>query len=114
MRLRGRNSFFPDPSSGIVHVLRPAWPLRALKLLPTDGGVMEYFVPLFFVVLGIVLLTIAAKTIKIVPQATVMLIERLGRFSRVADSGLNVIVPFLDRPRAIYWSSSRPGMTSID
>ena len=75
---------------------------------------MEYFIPLFFVVLGIVLLTIAAKTIKIVPQATVMLIERLGRFSRVADSGLNVIVPFLDRPRSIYWSSMRSGMTSID
>ena len=75
---------------------------------------MEYFVPIFFVVLGIVLLTIAAKTIKIVPQATVMLIERLGRFSRVADSGLNVIVPFLDRPRSIYWSSMRSGMTSID
>ncbi|HJU53349.1 MAG TPA: SPFH domain-containing protein [Pyrinomonadaceae bacterium] len=75
---------------------------------------MEYFVPLFFVILGIVLLTIAAKTIKIVPQATVMLIERLGRFSRVADSGLNVIVPFLDRPRTIFWSSERPGMTSID
>jgi len=69
---------------------------------------MEYFVPLFFVVLGIVLLTIAAKTIKIVPQATVMLIERLGRFSRVADSGLNVIVPFLDRPRTIFWSGQRP------
>ena len=75
---------------------------------------MEYFVPLFFVILGIVLLTIAAKTIKIVPQATVMLIERLGRFSRVADSGLNVIVPFLDRPRTIFWSGERPGMTSID
>ena len=34
-------------------------------------------------------LVIAAKTIKIVPQATVMLIERLGRFSRVATSGLS-------------------------
>jgi regulator of protease activity HflC (stomatin/prohibitin superfamily) len=75
---------------------------------------MEYFVPLLFVVLGIFLLTIAAKTIKIVPQATVMLIERLGRFSRVADSGLNVIVPFLDKPRGVYWSSVRPGMSSID
>src|SRR5215218_2565228 len=75
---------------------------------------MEYFVPIFFVVLGLVLLTIAAKTIKIVPQATVMLIERLGRFNRVADSGLNVIMPFLDRPRTIFWSSKRPGMTSID
>src|SRR5919107_1326708 len=75
---------------------------------------MEYFVPLLFVILGIFLLTVAAKTIKIVPQATVMLIERLGRFSRVAESGLNVIVPFLDKPRGVYWTNVRPGLTSID
>src|SRR4051812_41966540 len=75
---------------------------------------MEYFVPMLFVILGIFLLTVAAKTIKIVPQATVMLIERLGRFSRVADSGLNVIVPFLDKPRSVYWTNMRPGISSID
>jgi regulator of protease activity HflC (stomatin/prohibitin superfamily) len=75
---------------------------------------MEYFVPLLFVVLGIFLLTVAAKTIKIVPQATVMLIERLGRFNRVAVSGLNVIMPFLDKPRGIYWTNVRPGLSSID
>src|SRR5438477_5384123 len=75
---------------------------------------MEYFVPALFVILGIFLLTVAAKTIKIVPQATVMLIERLGRFSRVAASGLNIIVPFLDKPRGVYWTNMRPGHTSID
>jgi len=39
----------------------------------------------------------AAKTIRIVPQATVMLVERLGRFDKIASSGLNILVPFLDR-----------------
>ena len=68
----------------------------------------------FFLFIAIATLVIAAKTIKIVPQATVMLIERLGRFSRVATSGLNVIVPFLDKPRAVYWTNVRPGLTSID
>ena len=43
-----------------------------------------------------------------------MLVERLGRFDKVASSGLNLLVPFLDRPRAVYWTNSRPGMTSID
>ncbi|HEX7999065.1 MAG TPA: SPFH domain-containing protein [Pyrinomonadaceae bacterium] len=75
---------------------------------------MEVFVPVFFIILALFMLVVAAKTIKIVPQATVMLIERLGRFSRVAGSGLNVIVPFLDRPRAVYWTNTRPGLTSID
>src|SRR5437763_15501592 len=67
---------------------------------------------LFFI--GIVLLIIAVKTIKIVPQATVMLVERLGRFSLVAASGLNILTPFFDKPRAVYWTNTRPGLTSID
>ncbi len=69
---------------------------------------------LFFGFIAIVLLVIAAKTIRIVPQASVMLIERLGRFDKVASSGLNLLMPFLDRPRAVYWTNTRPGMTSID
>jgi regulator of protease activity HflC (stomatin/prohibitin superfamily) len=68
----------------------------------------------FLLFLGIALLVVAYKTIKIVPQSSVLLIERLGRFHRVAASGLNVIVPFFESPRAIYWTSVRPGTTSID
>ncbi len=64
--------------------------------------------------LAIVLLVIAIKTIRIVPQATVMLVERLGKFDKVANSGLNILIPFLDRPRAVYWTNTRPGITSID
>lgn len=68
----------------------------------------------FLLFLGIALLVIAYKTIKIVPQSSVLLIERLGRFSRLASSGLNVIVPIIDSPRAVYWTNIRPGTTSID
>ena len=69
---------------------------------------------IFFLFISIALLVVAAKTIKIVPQSTVMLIERLGRFSRLAESGLNIIIPFLDKPRAVYWTNVRPGLASID
>ena len=69
---------------------------------------------LFFGFIAIVMLVIAVKTIRIVPQATVMLVERLGRFDKVASSGLNILIPFLDKPRAVYWSSTRPGLTQID
>ena len=75
---------------------------------------MELGILFFFLFIAVAVLVVAAKTIKIVPQATVMLIERLGRFSRVADSGLNVIVPFLDKPRGVYWTNVRPGLVSID
>jgi regulator of protease activity HflC (stomatin/prohibitin superfamily) len=54
---------------------------------------------LFFGFIAIVLLVIAVKTIRIVPQATVMLVERLGRFDRPAKEGLNILVPFIDKPR---------------
>src|SRR5215216_6153022 len=69
---------------------------------------------LFFGFIALVLLVIAAKTIRIVPQATVMLVERLGRFDRPAKEGLNILVPFIDRPRAVFWTNTRPGITSID
>jgi regulator of protease activity HflC (stomatin/prohibitin superfamily) len=75
------------------------------------SGILTF---LFFGFIGIVLLVIAIKTIRIVPQATVMLVERLGRFDKVASGGLNILIPFLDRPRAVYWTNTRPGMTSID
>jgi regulator of protease activity HflC (stomatin/prohibitin superfamily) len=69
---------------------------------------------IFLLFLGIALLTVAWKTIKIVPQSSVLLIERLGRFNRTAASGLNIIVPFFEAPRAVYWSGTRPGTTFID
>ena len=68
----------------------------------------------FLIFIGLALLIVAAKTIKIVPQSTVLLIERLGRFSRVAASGLNIIVPFFEKPRSVYWTNVRPGTVSID
>ena len=72
------------------------------------------FGAILLVMFGIALLYVALKTIKIVPQSSVLLIERLGRFHRVAASGLNIVVPFYESPRAFYWTNVRPGTTSID
>jgi regulator of protease activity HflC (stomatin/prohibitin superfamily) len=57
-----------------------------------------------YVVLGLVILftiTTIARAIRIVPQATAVLVERLGRYSRTLDAGLHFLVPFVDRPRAV-------------
>jgi regulator of protease activity HflC (stomatin/prohibitin superfamily) len=43
----------------------------------------------------------ATRVFRVVGQAEVMVIERLGRFNRIARSGLNILVPFVERPRAI-------------
>jgi regulator of protease activity HflC (stomatin/prohibitin superfamily) len=31
-----------------------------------------------------------------------------------ATSGLNIVTPFLDRPRSVYWTGLRPGTIQID
>ena len=44
---------------------------------------------------------IACSSIKIVKQAEVYVIERLGRFYKVADAGLTIIIPFFDHVRSV-------------
>jgi regulator of protease activity HflC (stomatin/prohibitin superfamily) len=60
---------------------------------------MAGLIALLIVLVGV--LFVATSSVKIVGQAEVMVIERLGRFNRVARSGLNLLVPFMDRPRTI-------------
>ena len=40
---------------------------------------------------------------KIVQQSETMVIERLGKYSRTLSSGINIILPIIDRPRPIQW-----------
>ena len=40
--------------------------------------------------------------VKVVPQSETRVIERLGRFHSVLNPGLNLIIPFVDKPKMIY------------
>ena len=53
------------------------------------------------IILLIIILILAAMSIKIVKQSEVYIIERLGKFYKVADAGLTIIVPFLDHVRSV-------------
>jgi regulator of protease activity HflC (stomatin/prohibitin superfamily) len=55
--------------------------------------------PLVFFGVAVVLIVVLMRTIKIVPQKQVKIIERLGKYHRTAEAGLNTIVPFLDSVR---------------
>lgn len=55
----------------------------------------------FLLVLLVIILIIAAMSIKIVKQSEVYIIERLGKFYKVADAGLTIIVPFFDHVRSV-------------
>ena len=55
----------------------------------------------FLFVLFVIIAIVAYKTIKIVRQSEVFIIERLGKFHKVAGAGLTIIVPFIDRVRSV-------------
>lgn len=40
------------------------------------------------------------RTVRIVPQQTALIIERLGRYSRTLEGGIHFLVPFVDKVRA--------------
>ena len=42
-----------------------------------------------------------AMSVKIVRQSEVYIIERLGKFHKIADAGLTIIIPFVDHVRSI-------------
>ena len=49
------------------------------------------------VVLVILIVFIIYLGIKVVPQSKVFVVERFGKFTRILESGLSIIVPFIDR-----------------
>ncbi len=55
----------------------------------------------FLLVLLVIILIISAMSIKIVKQSEVYIIERLGKFYKVADAGLTIIIPFFDHVRSV-------------
>ena len=55
----------------------------------------------FFIILLIIVVIVAVKTIKVVKQSEVYIIERLGKFNKIADAGLTIIIPFVDQVRSV-------------
>jgi len=61
-------------------------------------------------VLALLVITFGAVGLKIVQQSEVMIIERLGKYSRTLNSGINIIWPIIDRPRSIMWRYMKEGV----
>ena len=55
----------------------------------------------FLIALLIIIVVIAIKSIKVVRQSEVYIIERLGKFHKIADAGLTIIIPFFDHVRSV-------------
>ncbi len=55
----------------------------------------------FLTILFVIIVIIAFMSIKVVRQSEVYIIERLGKFHKVADAGLTIIIPFFDHVRSV-------------
>ena len=56
----------------------------------------------FIIILILVfVIVVAAASIKVVKQSEVKIIERFGKYSFTAEAGLNIILPFVDKVRAV-------------
>jgi len=53
------------------------------------------------VVVVLFALVVAARTIRVIPQARAGVVERLGRYSRTLEPGLAIVTPFVDRVKPL-------------
>lgn len=56
---------------------------------------------LFLLILLALIIVLLVKSIKVVKQSEVYIIERLGKFHKAADAGLTIIIPFIDTVRSV-------------
>ena len=56
---------------------------------------------LVLVLVLIFCLVVAAASIKVVKQSEVKVIERFGKYNFTAEAGLNILLPFVDKVRAV-------------
>ncbi|MFA5478684.1 MAG: SPFH domain-containing protein [Candidatus Muiribacteriota bacterium] len=55
------------------------------------------------VFLAVFVVILIVKGIVIVRQAEVIIVERLGKYNRTLQSGISIIIPFLETSRSIKW-----------
>ena len=62
---------------------------------------MDTSIVIAILIVAVAILVICAG-VKVVPQSETRVVERLGRFHSVLSPGLNIIVPFIDKPKVVY------------
>jgi regulator of protease activity HflC (stomatin/prohibitin superfamily) len=62
---------------------------------------MELALLITGVVIVLLIALVTIKTVRIVPQARARNVERLGRYRKTLEPGMNVIIPFVDRVKPL-------------
>jgi len=59
---------------------------------------------IFFIILIIFLILLLIKSVYLVQQAEIIVIEHLGKYDRTLGPGLYLIIPFIEQPRRVIWN----------
>jgi regulator of protease activity HflC (stomatin/prohibitin superfamily) len=82
-------------------LIRPTW---AAEATPTAAGgqiSLEVSTWIFLGILFLFSLIVLSRSVRVVPQGTVGVVERLGRYARTVDAGVTILLPFFDSMRRI-------------
>lgn len=66
-----------------------------------DSALQSFGAVLIPVIIVTIFVVVLARAIRIIPQASAGIVERLGRYHRTLDAGLALIIPFIDRLRPL-------------
>src|SRR5579872_7029737 len=69
--------------------------------------VQIYGMGIIFGAIFLFLIILISKSVYLIRQAEIMIIERLGKFDRIIGPGLHVVIPFIEQPRKVVWSFVR-------
>ena len=67
---------------------------------------IELIIP---IVIALLVIITIYQGLCIVQQSQTVIVERLGKYYRTLSSGVNIIIPFIDRPRPMRWRYTMPG-----
>ena len=70
-------------------------------MLSTGEFIGQIFIAALLLVLGVFVVVVLIRAIKIIPQANAGVVERLGKYHKTLEPGLNILVPFIDRVRPL-------------
>ncbi|MCY7394675.1 MAG: SPFH/Band 7/PHB domain protein [Nocardioides sp.] len=60
---------------------------------------MTVYILVLLALVFVFVVTVLAKTVRIVPQARAGVVERFGKYKNTLPAGLNIVVPFIDKVR---------------
>ncbi len=70
-------------------------------MLSTGEFIGQIFIAALLLVIGVFVVVVLVRAIKIIPQANAGVVERLGKYHKTLEPGLNILVPFIDRVRPL-------------